>query len=98
MCRDGAAKLRRGAIDFLVLLWRKSFPHCLHAFQHELKALSAELGTVDHFFDGTEHLRIAGFFSQFFQKWMNLCKHDEHFSADGWLQEQIGIQRALQNE
>src|SRR5208282_6458336 len=59
---------------------------------------TAILGAHDYFLDSSEHLRIANFFAQFFEKRMNLRKHDEHFPAYGGLEEQICTQRAVQHE
>jgi len=66
----------------------------LDALQCKFEAFASGFRTGNQLFDVGEGLRIAEFAAQFLEKWMNLGEEEEHFSADGGLQKQIGIECA----
>src|SRR5580658_8776669 len=70
----------------------------LHSLQRELQPLPPELGTCDDLLNILEHMRIANLLPQLFEEGMNLCEHEEHFPAHSRLDEQLFVQRPLQDE
>src|SRR5580700_1114105 len=70
----------------------------LHSLQRELQPLPPELGACDDLLNILEHMWIANLLPQLFEEGMNLCEHEEHFPAHSRLDEQLFVQRPLQDE
>src|SRR5882762_1624100 len=74
------------------------FAAILNILQDAFQTLAGGFRSRGYFLDVGKGVGIVGFLSKFFEKRMDLCENEEHFSATARLQKEFFVERAVQHE